>query len=199
VSAVRQRLPAAERRAAVLEVACRVFSEGSYRGVTTSDIAREAGVSEPILYRHFSSKRDLYLACLHAAWERVRASWDDVIEREPDSSDWLAAMGRAFLDRRQEQVVISNLWVQALTEAGDDPEIRDYLAGHMNEVRGYVAGVISRAQQAGGIARERDAVAEAWIFVAIGLLGALGGKLGAVDGDDFERIRESRRRWLVGS
>src|SRR5207244_7371149 len=62
------RLPAAERRQAFLEAALRVFSEGSYRGTTTAEIAREAGVSEPILYRHFPSKRDLYLACIEESW-----------------------------------------------------------------------------------------------------------------------------------
>jgi len=54
-----QRLPAAERRQAILEAALRVFSNSSYDGATTAEIAREAGVSEPILYRHFASKREL--------------------------------------------------------------------------------------------------------------------------------------------
>ncbi|MBA3347526.1 MAG: helix-turn-helix transcriptional regulator, partial [Actinobacteria bacterium] len=35
-----------------------MFAAGSYAGATTAEIAREAGISEPILYRHFSSKRD---------------------------------------------------------------------------------------------------------------------------------------------
>ena len=48
------RLPAAERRQAIVEAAMTVFSTGSYSGATTADIAREAGVSEPILYRHFA-------------------------------------------------------------------------------------------------------------------------------------------------
>ncbi len=54
-TATRPRLTAAE----LLETACRTFSKGSYRGTTTAAIARDAGVSEPILYRHFTSKRDL--------------------------------------------------------------------------------------------------------------------------------------------
>jgi TetR/AcrR family transcriptional regulator len=64
----RTRLPAAERRQAILEAALGVFSQGSYAGATTAQIAREAGVSEPVLYRHFASKRDLYFACLDEAW-----------------------------------------------------------------------------------------------------------------------------------
>ena len=56
------RLPAAERRQSLLEAALPIFAAGSYRGVTTAEIARAAGVSEPVLYRHFPSKRALYLA-----------------------------------------------------------------------------------------------------------------------------------------
>ena len=64
------RLPAAERRQAIAEGALRVFASGSYSGATTADIAREVGVSEPIIYRHFGSKRELYLACLDLALTR---------------------------------------------------------------------------------------------------------------------------------
>ena len=67
-----ERLPAAERRAAVLEAALELFSTTSYSSATTAEIARVAGISEPILYRHFASKRDLWLACLDAAWNEVR-------------------------------------------------------------------------------------------------------------------------------
>ena len=63
----------AERRAAVLEAALELFATTSYASATTAEIARAAGVSEPILYRHFASKRDLWLACLDAAWDDVRA------------------------------------------------------------------------------------------------------------------------------
>ena len=58
------RAPAGDRRGCA--AAC--SRPGSYSGATTAEIAREAGVSEPILYRHFGSKRDLYLACLDEAW-----------------------------------------------------------------------------------------------------------------------------------
>ena len=70
------RLSGPERRQAVVETACRVFAKSSYRGSTTAQIARETGVTEPVLYRHFASKRALYLACLAAVWERVRALWE---------------------------------------------------------------------------------------------------------------------------
>ena len=79
VPTVTTRLPATERRQALVDAALVVFSRGSYRGTTTAEIAREAGVSEPILYRHFASKRDLYLAALDHVWGRARASWEEIL------------------------------------------------------------------------------------------------------------------------
>ena len=74
-----RRLPADERRRAIVQAALRVFSAGSYAGATTAEIAREAGVTEPVLYRHFDSKRDLWAACLDAAWEEFRAAFDAAV------------------------------------------------------------------------------------------------------------------------
>jgi AcrR family transcriptional regulator len=199
VSAVpRGRLAATERRAALLDTACRCFSKGSYRGATTAEIAREAGVSEPILYRHFESKRDLYLACIGEAWQRLRSRWEAVIEQDPDPSTWLSGMGSAFFELKEQKIVLSNFWVQALSHASDDPEIRKYLRRHLHEVHDFVADVIRRAQDAGAVPAERDAGAEAWIFLSLGLLGAIGRRLGGLVEDDFDRIRASRRLWLTG-
>ena len=79
----RLRLTADARRQAVLDTACRIFSGSSYRGATTAEIAREAGISEPILYRHFGSKRDLYLACLDEAWDSFRAEAEEAVATNP--------------------------------------------------------------------------------------------------------------------
>lgn len=132
------RLPAAERRAALLEVACRAFAGGSYRGTTTAEIAREAGVTEPILYRHFESKRDLYLACLDLVSERVRTMWDEAIAQEDDPGLWLGAMGAAFFEETEEKAVLSNFWVRALMDASEDEDVRPALVVHMQKAHGYV-------------------------------------------------------------
>lgn len=198
MSATRARLPAAERRAAVLSCACRVFSEGSYRGTTTAEIAREAGVTEPILYRHFQSKRDLYLACLDETWAQVRALWEQVVAEERDPRNWLSAMGQAFLVSEEYRPVLTNLWVQALAEASDDTDIRRRLQENLREVHGFVAAVIRRSQAESGILPDRDAEAEAWTFIALGLLSMADRRLGGLMDDLWPRIRAARRRWLLG-
>ena len=192
------RLPAKERKAAVLDCACGIFSSGSYRGTTTAEIARQAGVTEPVLYRHFESKRGLYLAVLEESWRRLRVVWEQAVADEPDPRFWVSAMGRAYLASKDTRILCAELWIQALTEASDDAEIRRFLRKQMREVHSFVSDVIRRSQEAGGIFPERDSNAEAWIFISIGLLGTVGRRVGSVPEEDFEAIVASRRRWLTG-
>ena len=198
MSAQRARMPAAERRACVLGSACRVFSRGSYHGTTTAEIAREAGVTEPILYRHFASKKELYLACLDETWAEVRAIWDRAVAEEPDSSAWLLAMAHAFFGSERNRAVISTLWVQAIAEAGEDEAIRRYMRRHLRDVHRYVTGVIERAQAEGGVLPDRDPRAEAWLFLSVGLLKMVSGRLGGLLENDFPQIVAARRAWLTG-
>ncbi|HXF99011.1 MAG TPA: helix-turn-helix domain-containing protein [Gaiellaceae bacterium] len=191
------RLPAAERRRAILDAALRVFSEGSYAGSTTAEIARAAGVSEPILYRHFSCKRELYLACLDEVWRRRREAVERTLRELGPEAGW-RAMGRETL--REGKVFLPSLWIQAIAEAGEDAEIRRYLRRHMREVHDFFAGVLCRLQEAGTVHPDRDADAEAWIFLggmlALAIADRLGGPVGRAD---VERIGAERRRWLAGS
>ena len=192
------RLPAEERKAAVLDCAANLFATGSYRGTTTAEIARRAGVTEPVLYRHFSSKRALYFAVLAESWRRLRQLWDETVAAEPNPKLWIPSMGRAYFEATDPRLHSANLWIQSLTEASDDPAIRAYLRKHMRAVHDYVAGVMRRSQEAGGILPDRDPSAEAWIFIAVGLLATVGRRIGGLVEDDFPGIFAARRKWMTG-
>ena len=58
------RLPAEQRRRQLLDVACDVFAAGGFHGTSMDDIATTAGVTKPVLYQHFPSKRALFLELL---------------------------------------------------------------------------------------------------------------------------------------
>jgi AcrR family transcriptional regulator len=194
------RLPAAERRAAVLDAALRVFGEGSYDGATTAEIARAAGVSEPILYRHFGSKRELYCACLDEMWLRLRETVNAIVAAEPDPREWLFAVPQAFAILRAKGVSPNQLWIQALNQAGEDEELRRFVRKHVREVHDFVADIYRRAQAEGAMPAERDPSAEAWVGLGIGLLRSVQDSLGGLlTRDDFAAILSSRRGWLVGT
>lgn len=66
------RLTAPARREAILEAAVKLFAERGFRGVTTRELASAVGVTEPVLYQHFPSKRDMYRALIEHKMEQMR-------------------------------------------------------------------------------------------------------------------------------
>jgi AcrR family transcriptional regulator len=163
-------------------------------------IAREAGISEPILYRHFGSKRDLYIACLDAAWARLRAAYEAKLE-ELGYEHAVAAIGEASFEFHAScDVRPTTLWIQALSEAGEDAEISSHLRRQLQEVHDFVADTVRRSQAVGGVPADRDADAEAWIFVGALLLLSFSDRLGGLlDQGALAEIAKQRRRWLTGT
>lgn len=68
------RLPAAQRREQLLHVSRNVLAARGFYETTMAEIADSAGVTKPVLYQHFESKRDLYTAVLHDIGHRLRRS-----------------------------------------------------------------------------------------------------------------------------
>ncbi len=192
-TAPRPRLHADDRRRAVLDAACRVFVRSSYRGATTSEIAREAGITEPILYRHFRSKRDLYLACMDEAVHRFLETAEEALAANPEGC--LGAIIDAYMAQRA-RLRLVDLWIQALNEAADDPVIAKAVRKQVRDVHRFIVEVIERGQAGGTLHPDRDPVAEAWIFLAGGLLATMDHRLGGLLGGDLERVRASRRAWM---
>jgi AcrR family transcriptional regulator len=65
------RLPASERREQILDVAVQVFARNGFHNTSMNDVADAAGVTKPVLYQHFDSKHDLYLALLDEVGARM--------------------------------------------------------------------------------------------------------------------------------
>ncbi len=80
-----------ERRLQILRVAMRLFSQRGFGGTTTKEIARAAGVSEAMVFRHFATKKELYSAildhkaCLHDAMDPQQIV-AEAIERKDDAA-----------------------------------------------------------------------------------------------------------------
>jgi AcrR family transcriptional regulator len=68
------RLPAAERRVQLLEAALGVFAAEGFQTATMEAVAGEAGVTKPVLYQHFPSKRELFLELLREVGARLAAT-----------------------------------------------------------------------------------------------------------------------------
>jgi AcrR family transcriptional regulator len=82
-------MAAEDRREQIIEVAVRLFSQKGFRGTTTKEIALAAGVNEAIIFRHFSTKSELYAAIIDrkansAEMKALRSALAEAIERSDD-------------------------------------------------------------------------------------------------------------------
>src|ERR1700749_454209 len=66
------RLPGPERRRQLIDTAVEVFARNGFHATSMNDIAEAAGVTKPVLYQHFASKRDLYLQLLAEVGTELR-------------------------------------------------------------------------------------------------------------------------------
>ena len=93
-----QRLSAEKRRATIIEVAKRLFAQSGFHGVSIDEIVKEVGVSPAILYRHFTSKEELYEAVLHE-FSCTRESYvEAVVDEDTGFETVLRTMTRVFVD-----------------------------------------------------------------------------------------------------
>jgi AcrR family transcriptional regulator len=90
------RLPASARREQLLDVALEVFAKQGYHGTSMNDVAERAGVTKPVLYQHFDSKRDLYLALLEEVGARMLATITKATAEATDGRTQTLAGFRAY-------------------------------------------------------------------------------------------------------
>lgn len=92
------RLPRGERREQLLAAASEVFVDRGFHAAGMDEIADRAGVSKPVLYQHFSSKLDLYLAVLQQHVDILVSSVRQALRTTTDNRQRLRAAVQAFFD-----------------------------------------------------------------------------------------------------
>jgi len=118
-----QRLPAQQRRAAILAAAARLFSQSGFRGTTTRALAKAVGVTEPILYEHFRSKRELYAAIVESksreGFQKGAALLEPYVEARDDRG-FFTRLARFILELYQADPAYARLLLFAALE---EPEL----------------------------------------------------------------------------
>jgi AcrR family transcriptional regulator len=166
-----RRLPAVARRRTILEAALGLLAKEGYAGMTTASVARTAGVAEPILYRHFSSKRVMLRALLDEVVTRMMAAFEELIQGEVDPVTALRkiCLGYPVLSRRyREEFRIVN---QTLVHV-NDRTTRLLLVRHYESYHAFLQNLIERGQQNGTLRKDIPASVGAWhmIHSALGFL-----------------------------
>jgi AcrR family transcriptional regulator len=150
------RMSAEERREEILAVAIEHFAAGGYHGTSTEVIAKEAGISQPYLFRLFHTKRELFLACGDRACEKVLEAFRRAAASAP-GGDELHAMGKAYIDELLPDRHAILMLMQGYAAAGADPAIREH-------VRRQYGVVVAEVAELSGAAPD-----EVWSFFATGM------------------------------
>ena len=163
----RKRLTAAERRPQIMRAAVRALARSNYRTTSIAEIAAEAGITEPAVYRYFNTKKELFIAILEDVGARVLDLWEQILEQSSSPLEALTRISADYYDRAMTKRGELKVLFQALAEV-DDQDIR---AALRSQFSGYVAlleRIIFQIQEAGLIRGDLDARAAAWSFLSVG-------------------------------
>lgn len=172
------RLPAPERRAQLLRVAAELFATRGYARTTTAQLSKAAGVSEPIIYRHFKSKRELFVALVEQTGERTIELWSRALEDASGPEQRLdRLLGANVMVTDASARAAYRVILQAITEV-DDPEIRSAIDAHFHALHSFLSEEIRRGQDGRQVGRRFDPELIGWVLINValgyGVLDALG-------------------------
>jgi len=139
----RQRIPAAERRDALIDAAVHEFAHGGLHGTPVDRIARRVGVAQPYVFSLFANKRELFLAAVERGFELIADTFTRGVAEfdpatAPPDADLRQAMGQAYVEMLSSDRDYLMLQLQAYA-ACDDEEIR-------NRVRAAYARLVAHVE-----------------------------------------------------
>ena len=156
----RVRLPRDERRALLLSAALEVFTVSGYHAAAMDEIADRAGVSKPVLYQHFPSKLDLYLALLDVHIDSLVFAIQKAIASNKENKNRVKATVAAYFEFIDDEGGAFRLLFESDMSA--EPQVRQRLDRMTYDCAVAVSAVISLDT---GFPKEESMV------LAIGLIG----------------------------
>jgi AcrR family transcriptional regulator len=194
----RTRLSGEERRALILHSAKHVFAQSNYAEASTGALARESEITEPMLYKHFGSKKGLFLAVLGEFGEQFLGMLQERLSRRAEK-DVLDALEHVVDDYRaaiKADPEIQRILFQAVIEASD-PDIASCVSKHNRAVYGYVHDIVVRCHEAGYLDREVSVDAATWGYMSM-ILAIQYGMMLNLSGEIAQAQEEMSRVWLRG-
>jgi AcrR family transcriptional regulator len=154
------RLPRDERRAQLLSAALEVFTVAGYHSAAMDEIADRAKVSKPVLYQHFPSKLELYLAVLDLHIDSLVFAIQKAIAEHRDNADRVKATVEAYFGFIDSEGEAFRLLFES--DMSLEPQVRERLNRMTYDCAAAVSAVISIDT---GLAKEES------MMLAVGLIG----------------------------
>ncbi|MFC7373813.1 TetR/AcrR family transcriptional regulator [Brachybacterium sp. GCM10030267] len=137
------RMPRAQRRSQLLELATRVFTEKGFQATSMDDIAAAAGVTKPVLYQHFDSKETLYVEVIDILAGRML----DEVRAIGDHAGGTAARVRHGLGRFYQFVSLENALRLFTGHESISPRVQERVDLVLDEMAIELAGVLTAARR----------------------------------------------------
>ena len=155
----------AARRRQILEATIRVVAQHGVRGASTARIAREAGIAEGTLYRHFESRSEIIFAAVESWFLAIHEF--TVAARHPDAIQWLLNIMRAHLAYfGSHEPDLSRVFLQFASASPGDG-VSDHLYRHQTQANDYLAHIVQIGKDQGTIRAEVDPDQAAWQLVVV--------------------------------
>jgi AcrR family transcriptional regulator len=162
------RMTKGERKRQLLAHAKHLFVTQGYHATTTEKIAQAANVTEPVLYRHFESKKALFLQVLEEVRAATLERWYAETSGLTDPLAKLHAIADMYLGSTRAHAVEFRIMHRTLVEA-DDEEIVALLRSFYLDSETLLARIIAEGQQTGVFRRSLDPRVGAWEMIRTAL------------------------------
>lgn len=195
------RLPAAQRKEQLLDTAAELFSRVGYARATTAELAKAAGVTEPIIYRHFASKKELFVAIIERAARETMNHWEERLAGAADPAERIRRLVGDNPMVTPEGRARYQVFLQAITEV-NDAEIHAAVSSHITDLHAFLSREVKRAQDDRKVTKVFSTELIAWILIHVGLgYGVLAAMGVPHQGEDASgtHVQQMLERLLVGS
>ncbi len=182
----------------MLQSAKRVFARSTYAEASTGELARESEITEPMLYKHFGSKKGLFLAVLHEfGTESLNLLQERISHRaEQNVLDALAHIVDDYHATIKADPETQRILFQAVN-ASSDPEIARCVSEHNRAVYEFIRQLVERALESGYLDTTVSPDAAAWGYMSM-ILAIQYGLVLNLASEVVQVQEEMSRIWLRG-
>jgi len=163
-----KRLSAEERKKIILKSAVKVFARSNYRAAKMADIGAESGVSEAMVYKHFPSKKAIFLRILQHISGRIITIWEAETEKNLNALSTLKNMGTAYYNRMKDHPDELKVQFQAISEIDDEDIANQLRQDHIRYI-GYFESILKKGVREGSIRSGIDSRGYAFLFNGAGV------------------------------
>jgi len=192
------RLKAAQRREQLIEVATKLFAKTGYEATTTAAIAQAAGVTEPILYRHFRSKQELFVAIVREVSKYTLEQWQALIANVTDPAERLRIISSAMPDHMKRLSDYYHVLHGALATSRDK-KVLAVMREHYDQIQTFFNRIVTEGQKSGNFRKELHPEAAAWQFIFSGIgYAMISLNLGPTDREIIKEVIDAMVRGIKG-